>query len=84
MNAIDESLLPLFVRADREGLWFYSPYQRLWFSPNELRVYLDDGRFRWGAVNWVLRDPHEALAEARAAVRNAEKEVAAIEARMRT
>ena len=49
----------LFKRAKEEGLWFWCHYQDLWFSPDELRKAQADGRFRWGAVNWKLRDPRE-------------------------
>jgi hypothetical protein len=46
----------LFEQARREQLWFYSLYQSLWFSPDELLV-------RWGVVNWQLRDPKERVEE---------------------
>ena len=56
-------LAPLFERADAEVLWFFSPYQRLWFSPDELRRHHANGKFRWSAVNWQLRNPQERLDE---------------------
>lgn len=58
---IIDSLQPLFKRADRDGLWFYTDYQQLWFSPNELRKCHKEGRFVWGAENWNLRNPQERL-----------------------
>jgi hypothetical protein len=54
----------LFERAEREGLWFYTNYQQMWFSPKELKKYQAEGRFRWGPLNWHLRNPREALDEA--------------------
>jgi len=68
------SLIPLFEKAEREGLWFFSPYQQLWFSPRELRAAQAEGRFRWGAVNWKLRPPTEYRDEARARWAEAEGE----------
>ncbi len=60
-NVLEENLKPLFERAERDGLWFYCSYQDLWFSPKQLRIEQANGRFRWGAVNWRLRDPKEQL-----------------------
>lgn len=59
------SLRPLFAKAEQHGLWFYSPYQSLWFSPAALHEAQAKGRFRWGAVNWELRDPLERVRELR-------------------
>ena len=56
-------LEPLFERAKKEKLWFFSSYRSLWFSPNELRLKLKNGQFIWGAVNWKLRSPLECLSE---------------------
>ena len=61
----------LFARARTEQLWFYCGYQGLWFSPDELSRAQEEGRFRWGAGNWELRNPEEAI-------RPLEKQVAAI------
>ena len=54
-------LEPLFEQAEKEGLWFYSSYQDMWFSPKELRDCHAHGRFIWGAVNWQLRNPQEKI-----------------------
>jgi len=51
----------MFARARQERLWFHCSYQDLWFSPDELERAQADGRFRWGAVNWSLRDPKEQI-----------------------
>jgi hypothetical protein len=61
---ISDSLAPLFKEARETGKWFWCPYQNLWFSPDQLEAAQSDGRFRWGAINWKLRDPRERIAEA--------------------
>lgn len=58
-----KELEPLFKRARVEGLWFWTSYQDLWFSPDDLEERQREGRFIWGAVNWKLRDPMERLKE---------------------
>ncbi|ATF11600.1 hypothetical protein A616_06265 [Brevibacillus brevis X23] len=58
-----DDLRPLFEQAEREGLFFYSNYQQLWFSPQSLRLEQSKGHFIWGASNWQLRDPKERLQE---------------------
>lgn len=75
--------MPLFRRAEQEGLWFYSPYQQLWFSPEALRRQQERGSFRWGAVNWELRDPRERIAELRRQGKAAYDAAEAIEAELR-
>lgn len=56
---IIKDLKPLYNEAEEKNLWFYSNYQDMWISPNELRQKQSEDRFLWGAVNWELRDPHE-------------------------
>lgn len=53
----------MMKEAEDTGKWFFGQYHQLWFSPAELRAYWAEGRFRWGAVNWKLRDPAEREAE---------------------
>lgn len=61
---ITPGMEPLFKEAREKGLWFYSQYQGLWFSPDQLEELLvHQKRFRWGPVNWMLRDPQEAIDE---------------------
>lgn len=60
--SIIESLEPLFKEAAENGKWFYSPYQGMWFSPQELRKEHSSGRLCWGPSNWMLRDPGEMIA----------------------
>jgi len=65
----------LVREAEAKGLWLFAGYQQLWFSPKGLRAAWADGRFRWGAVNWQLRDPQERVKELEAAVRAAEQDL---------
>lgn len=66
-DLVRESLEPLFARAERDGLWFYSCYQGIWLTPEALRAEQQNGRLRWGGANWELRDPKERVLEARRA-----------------
>ncbi len=56
---IAKGLEPLFEEARERGLWFFCHYQQIWFSPDELERQHAEGKFRWGAINWQLRDPEE-------------------------
>lgn len=64
-RALERDLDPLFKKAEAQGLWFYSHYQQLWFSPAKLRAEQAGGSFRWGSANWTLRDPMERVRELR-------------------
>lgn len=57
---------PLFEQARAEGKWFWTRYQDIWFSPDQLAAEHAKGSFRWGPVNWKLRDPQERVNEAKA------------------
>lgn len=81
-QSILADLAPMFAEAERDGLWFNSTYQDLWFSPDELRKQHGRGSFVWGPVNWTLRDPKEHLARVRRAIEEHKREVAEIEARI--
>lgn len=74
----------LFERADRDGLWFWCGYQDLWFTPDALRREMSGGRFRWGAVNWELRDPKGKLAALEAEENRARTDRKAIERELAT
>lgn len=63
IHKTNTALTPLFERAYREKLWFYTDYQNLWFSPKELKAENERGSFNWGPGNWELRDPQERLEE---------------------
>jgi hypothetical protein len=60
----------LFERARASKLWFFHGGLSgpLWFSPDELEADQKKGKFIWGASNWTLRDPAEALASIDTAV----------------
>jgi len=70
---ITQGLAPLFSEARQKGLWFFSPYQQLWFSPQQLQNQQAKGKFLWGAVNWQLRNPMEMVQQAENDVAKATK-----------
>ena len=83
MSASDEvkaELAPLIEQARAEGLWLWCHYQDLWFSPDELQAQNAKGKFLWGAVNWMLRDPQERVKQAAAAAQRAANELARVRA----
>jgi hypothetical protein len=73
-----KTLEPLFIKADKEGLWFHSAYQDMWFTPNELREQQANGRYLWGAVNWELRSPQVKIDELNRCKANIDKQIADI------
>lgn len=75
MDPISIEMRPLFKQARDEGKWFWCHYQDLWFSPDQLESEQTNGKFRWGAVNWKLRDPAERIEEAKARRDAAQAEV---------
>ena len=78
---VDRSSVTLHVlieQARANGKWLWCYYQDLWFSPDQLEAENREGRFRWDADNWKLRDPHERLAEARERTARAQAEEARI------
>lgn len=81
--AHDPEMQALFRQARAEGLWFYTSYQGLWFSPDQLADAQANRRFRWGAVNWQLRDPHERLEEARRDYAQAAQRLAVLETQIK-
>ncbi len=80
----NNSLGEMFTRARREGLWFHCGYQDLWFSPDELEKAQASGRFRWGAVNWELRDPKEQVEYLKRKAQSAADEAASFVAKVAT
>ena len=68
------NLEPLFKKAKEDGLWFYTRYYDLWFSPKELRENHKNEKFIWDAVNWELRDPMERIKQINNIIRNHIKE----------
>jgi hypothetical protein len=73
-----EDFDPLFERSEREGLWFWTRYQDLWFSPDTLRAYHQRGSFIWEVADWSLRDPKEHIEELSRKVAQAETELARV------
>jgi hypothetical protein len=70
-----KELEPLFERAEKEKLWFYSSYQGLWFSPKELKEEHENGKFIWGAGNWQLLDPQTEIDSMLRRIENTKKEI---------
>jgi hypothetical protein len=81
-DEVIRGLKPLFAEARKTGKWFYSAYQCLWFSPDELEKNQRDGRFLWGAVNWQLRKPEEELLRYKNTIRMLQAEMDSFKKRM--
>ena len=58
-----QEMAELFALAERGRLWFFNVSNQLWLTPQELRGEQIAGRFRWGTINWLLRNPNERLRE---------------------
>ena len=82
-QAVKASMAPLFRDAREKKLWFYTSYQQIWFSPDELAAQHAQGKFLWGAVNWRLRDPVEALNDLDRKIADAQAERDRFAARLR-
>lgn len=54
---IMDGLKPLFEKAEKKNLWFYSTYQDAWYTPKELRKCYERITALQKAVDWELRDP---------------------------
>jgi hypothetical protein len=83
VKKIIESLKPMFREAKSKKLWFYTSYQQIWFSPEELKAENKCGRFLWGAGNWELRDPIEGLQALDKKIENAQSDRDRFAARLR-
>ena len=59
MDPVTVLMQPLLQQARAEGKWLWTRYHDIWFSPDELESEQRKGNFRWGPVNWELRDPRE-------------------------
>jgi len=82
-EAIISDLQPLFEKARLTGKWFRSPYQNIWFSPDELEKTQSEGRFIWGLVNWELHDPAEREESLKTEVRQAIEELERFQERLK-
>lgn len=47
----------LLQQADKRGLWLHCPLTDQWFSPDEFRKAVSEGRFSEAGRNWELRPP---------------------------
>lgn len=83
LQEIQNGLKPLFEKAEKENLWFFSPYQCLWFSPDELKAKQAKGQFNWGAVNWELRSPKYKLDTLKQIMETAKKEYEEFEQKLK-
>ena len=54
-------LEPLLRIAEKQKKWFFSHYQKLWFSPQKFRENHKKGKFIWNFINWELIDPNEKI-----------------------
>lgn len=70
-----KALQPLFEKANKKELWFYNQNMDIWFSPQELKKYQDEGRFLWGPDSWQLRSPNERIAELDGRIKMMESEM---------
>lgn len=76
-ESIIVSLQPLIQQARQEGKWlqctsFHHP--EVFMSPDEFDAAIKMGRFIWGPVNWVLRDPTDELARLNSAIERSIKQ----------
>ena len=77
--AIWEPLEEMYERAKEGKLWFYSTYQSLWFSPERLAEENENGSFRWGPCNWILRDPNEQVKELAIEISRLQKQMKSVQ-----
>ncbi|TYP92070.1 hypothetical protein LX73_2316 [Fodinibius salinus] len=70
-----DELEPLFEKAEKQGLWFYTKHGNSWFSPEKLRLMHENGCHIWGKENWQLKDPEERLAQLRSEKRAIEEKI---------
>lgn len=70
---IELAMKPMIEEARKTNKWLYCPYQSIWFSPDELVACQTAGQFRWGPVNWILRDPEEEVENLKNKVKEAKE-----------
>jgi len=70
-----DDLNRLIDRAISEDKVMYCRSHDLHFRPEELRKLNAEGKFRWGAVNWILMSKTDAMTWYDTAIRRAEKHV---------
>lgn len=79
----EAAITVLLTEAEAKGHWLWQRYYDLWISPAELRNAMAEGRYRWGAVNWEIRDPQEALAALDTRIGDLQQERTRLEERLR-
>jgi hypothetical protein len=57
VERIRSELEPLFIKAEKEGLWFWCAYVDIIIDPENLKLAQSEGHYLWGAVNWELVNP---------------------------
>ena len=71
-----EDMNEMYDKAKQEGLFFHtSTYHDLWFCPDELKQLQEEGKFRWGKVNWELVDPNIYIERQRNEIKKLEKKI---------
>lgn len=81
-EAIRMMLRPLIESARSRGMWLWCSYQDLWFSPDELEAKNSQGRFLWGPINWILRDPREHIQQLEHKIERAEDNLTTLRQRV--
>lgn len=76
------TLEQLIEQARTEGKYIFCYYQQLWFSPDELEQLNKQGQFRWGAVNFALRDPQERLDGMYVSVEKMKRDIQSLQSKM--
>jgi hypothetical protein len=74
-QAVIAQMEPMFKEAEEKGLWFYTDYQGLWFSPSQLRNSMDKESFCWPPANWRLRNPLEFIQEKLSLIEKAKQSI---------
>lgn len=73
------TVLRAMIREARaKGLWIFSGYQAIWWSPNQFETVINNGHFRWSPENFRLRDPRERVKQLEESVVSANKELDAL------
>ena len=81
-KTIQMMLRPLIESARGRGMWLWCSYQDLWFSPDELEAKNNQGKFLWGPINWVIRDPQEHIQQLKQGIERAEDALAMFQTRI--
>ncbi len=70
-----KSLQKLIQQARDEQKMLWCRYQNLWFLPDQLEDLNQRGKFRWGAINFELRDSMERVEQLNKELKEKEKEL---------